>query len=373
MKRNVKKSCLIVLLMLSLFGAFSLPASATDDGTVYGTESLSEGAVGALDDFRDILPGGYEDLAEPFESADSIGFERLFSIIADGVSGRRGELVSFLLLVIGCAILISLSASLGGEYSSLCRGAVGVICSVCIFSRLFPIVDEVARTVGEINGFFGALIPLMATVNTLGGNVTAASSQALGMTLTMQLYGSLGSSLTLIIGAMFAVGMLSTLGGGFAAVGRGVRGLFGRGMGIFTALLAGTLSLQTLLTGVSDSTAMRVARYAISGTVPIVGGAVSSALSTLAGGLSYAKGVIGGGAVAVLVLMAAVPLVILLLYKLCFFLAITFLDFTSGGEGGECLVAISGGLDALISVYTMTSVIYIFQVILFIMGGIALE
>ena len=373
MKKYVKKCCQILCLALIIGALLCIGVSAEGVGTSKVGADAEAGVEGALSDFRDLLPEGYGELSDPKVAGDSVGFEHLLGIIIDGVADRRGELSSFLLLLIGCVILISLSSHVTGEHAALCRGAVGVVCSVGVFSRLFPIVAEVSGTLASINGFFGALIPLMATVNTLGGNVSVASSSAMGMTLTMQLYGALGSSLTLIVGAMFAVGMLSTLGGGFASVGRGVRGLFGRGMGVFTALLAGTLSLQTVLTGVSDSTAMRVARYAISGTVPIVGGAVSSALSTLVGGLSYAKGVIGGGAIAALVLMAAVPLVVLLLYKLCFFLASLFLDFVSGGEGGECLVAISGGLDALISVYTMTSVIYIFQLILFIMGGIALE
>lgn len=370
MRKIVKKGCQIVVLTLVLCSLFVIGAGAEAKA---GETLPQSGVEDVLSEFESLLPEEYAELSDHGAIADAVGFDRLVKIISDGVLGRGSELLSFLLLLVGSVILICLTSVLTSDRAPLCRGAVGVVTAVAVFSRLFPLVSEITETLRRLSGFFGSLIPLLATVNTMGGNVSSASTQALGMTLTMQLYGSLGASLSLVVGGVFAVGMLSGLGGGFASVGRAVKGFFGRGMGVFTALLAGTLSLQTLLTGVSDSTAMRVARYAISGTVPIVGGAVSAALSTLVGGLSYAKGVIGGGAVLVLSLMAAVPLVILLLYKLCMFISLTLLDFASGGEGGECLSAISGGLDALISVYVMTSVIFIFQVILFIMGGIALE
>lgn len=329
------------------------------------------GAEGLLRDFASLLPAGSEGLDDPDKISDAVGVEQLFSLAVGVLAGKGSEIGSFLLLLVGCVILLALSGTLDGERGVLCRVGIGTVCSVSVFLRLLPLVRGVCDALDSLGGFFSSLIPLVASVNAMGGSASVAQTQAVGMTLTMHLYGEIGRWLTAVALACFAFGMIGALGGTLSNIGRALRGLFGRGMGLLTALVAGTLSLQTLLSGVSDSATMRIARFAITGSVPIVGGTVGAALSTLAGGLSYARGVIGGGGVAVLIITAASPLVIMLLYKLCFFAAISLGELTGADTGS--LSAAAGSLDAALSAYVMTAVIYIFELVLFIMGSSSIQ
>lgn len=358
--------------------AVSADAEMADEGRsvmlLSDTEGQTEGADELVEEFRDILPPGMEGYAELSESGDSLGFEALFETVGSAITGSSGEVASFFLLLLGCAILMACAGFITGEHAALCRGGVATICAVAIFSRLLPLIKEVTASLSLIHRFFGALIPLMGSATLMGGGVSASSAQTMGMSLTLQCYSALASVLGVLFGAMFALGMASSIGeGGIGRVAGVIRSAFSRGMGVLTALLAGTLALQTMLAGVADTASMRAARYAVTGLIPIVGNAVSGSLAALAGGLSYARGVIGGGGIAVLVSLFALPLITLLLYKLCFFLATVLLEFCGAEEGVRCISAISGGFDALISVYSMTAVIYIFEVIVFIMGGVAIS
>jgi hypothetical protein len=109
-------------------------------------------------------------------------------------------------------------------------------------------------------------------------------------------------------------------------------------------------------------------RYAVSGLVPIVGSTVSGAMSTIVGGLSGVGGIIGASSVAVILSIALAPLVYLLLYRLAFALA-AFVTDMLGGEATNTVKGLAGSLDVLISVYVMTTIIYIFEIIVVILGG----
>jgi hypothetical protein len=158
---------------------------------------------------------------------------------------------------------------------------------------------------------------------------------------------------------------------GVEAVGRGVRNLFMWLVGITTALITGTLALQTLIDTASDSTAMRAARYAASGMIPVVGSTVSGALSTLAAGLTYAKSFIGVGAILVIVTFALSPLIMLLLYRFALSAVIIFSDFVGIGGGAKIFGAYRFVIDSVVTLYALSALVYVLEIILFIKCGVA--
>ena len=204
-----------------------------------------------------------------------------------------------------------------------------------------------------------------------GGSATAASC-ASGLNITLWLTGLLSERLLLPVVVAVFVGSAasSVLGGASERVGVGIVRGFKRLIGAIGAIVAAVFGLQTYISVAADSAAIRAAKYAAGGLVPVVGSTVSGALSTLAGGLYSLGGVIGASSVAVIVAMALSPLVLLLLYKLALYVCTLFLEFS--GVGGGCISGFSSALDSLISVYVMTIIIYIFEVVMLIWGGKAI-
>ena len=137
-------------------------------------------------------------------------------------------------------------------------------------------------------------------------------------------------------------------------------------------MLGGTMALQTVIASASDGMLIRSAKFTASSSIPIVGGAVSGALSTLAAGLSYAKSIVGGGSLVLMLTVTLSPIIILLAYRLILSIAVNFLTFLDTGGGVRCFSAMLGALDALIGVLSMSTVVYIFEIILFIKSGVAI-
>ena len=166
---------------------------------------------------------------------------------------------------------------------------------------------------------------------------------------------------------------MSALGNKSAiTVGKGIKGLFTWATGLFTTLITAIFSLQTLVASAADSAAMRTAKYMASGLIPVVGSAVSGALATLASGLSYAKTLVGSGAILVLISLAISPLLMLLLYRLAFTVAISVAELVGAEKCSNIFNAYRYAFDMTIAVYVLSVIVYLFQVILFLKVGVAL-
>lgn len=342
--------------------------------------SVKVGAEGEVDEylseFDGILPDDFSGMADdPSELIDRVGIEGLLAEIVAILSEKRGEVVSFFLMLVGFVALSGLVSLIPAKTSAGADVVTSLVSSVLIFSVIRNIFGSITDSLSKICNFFGSLVPITVGITALGGGNSTATVQASGMYTTLSLVSALVERIfspLLFLG--LALSLLSSFGNeGVLAVGKGLKGLFMWIIGILGAILTAAISLQTLIASAVDSASIRAARYAASGLIPVVGSTVSSALSTLASGLSYAKGIVGGGAIVVLIFMALSPLVLLLLYRLALSLSIILADFTGARSVGGVFSSFRFSLDMLIAVYAVSTLIFVFEIILFVkMGNVLL-
>ncbi len=358
----MKKLCKLLIIVV-IFSAFALNVNA-------------EGAADeALSEFEELLPPELSGItAEPDRLLDAISVRALAEEVLLLAFGERGRIISFLMLLLGCAVLIAVSGYASGKLSEPCRLAVGALCSLLIFERVGDVFLSIDDSLTRVTELFSALIPIFTGITLSGGGVATASAQAAGMNITLAVVGRAGTAVMLsAVGLGLALALLSAFGDeNIALLSKSLSGFFKWAVGIATTAIAATLSLQSVVATAADSAAMRAAKYAASGLIPVVGSAVSGALSTLASGLSYAKGIVGAGAIAVMLSIVLSPLIILLLYRLAFSFAVSFSDFLGASAATGIFGAYRTALDTLIAVYSLCSVICIFEIILFMKGGVAL-
>ena len=92
------KKIIKMLIIVVVFSAFSFGCSAKE-------------AEDYIEDFREAMPEKYGDKLEDGEDVLSlIGPDALISELLSVLSQRRGEIFSFLLIVLGSAVLLSLSS-----------------------------------------------------------------------------------------------------------------------------------------------------------------------------------------------------------------------------------------------------------------------
>ena len=350
-----------IITIVVIIAVFTLPAAASELHEDY------------ISEFEEILPEGYDGLTD--EGAVSlVGIDAVLSLLINGVLGERGAIGEFFLLLIGTLTLSYLASFYSGPLSDTASSAVALISSILILGSLYPVFLSAMDTVKTLSSFFSLSVPIMTGITLSGGGVSTAATQAVGMNFTVSIISALASGAFISLASFsFSLSLASSLGDeSSSTLARGIRSLVGWLVGILTTLFLGTLSLQTVITSAHDGAAMRAAKYAAQGIIPVVGGTVSGALSTLVGGLAYAKDIVGSGAIAVILTASLSPLVIMLLYRLSVSVAASFSDTLSAGAMSRTLSAFRFAMDTVIVIYSLSLIAYILEIILFMKGGVGL-
>ena len=362
-----KRIFCFLFLSILLFLFFSASASAQ-------SQEITDGI---LNDFSEIIPEE-SDVTLDDSLLSGVGFEGLLGDILSAALGEWGGVSAFFLMLMGFAVITAIAEGTWASDNPLLRrnvsAAVAAIASVSIFTSLYSVVDTVREGLVSVLDFFALLIPIVTATGAASGAVESAAVHATNMSITLSVLQKVctGALLPLVF-ALFSLALASSVGeGGIASVARGIKNTFMWGMGIVCTALVGSIALQSMLASAGDNATLRAVKYAASGMIPIVGNTVASTLATLAGGLALVKSTVGVGAIAVIISLALAPLVSLLLYRLAFTVAIVFLELFGSCDGVRSFSAFRSALDALSAVYSVSVVVCIIEIVIFLKSGGAL-
>ncbi len=315
---------------------------------------------------------------EPEELLARVGVRGLCEEIYASLIGEGGAMAAFLLLCLGSTVLIAVAAhsvSDGGT-ASLLEGLAAAMMGIAVFEPLNASAHATEQLLSETAAFFGAVSPILQGITLAAGGVQSAAAGALGAQITLYAVELFLCRIVVpIASVLMALGLISTLGDEGAALSSlsgGIKRIFLWLLGLGTTLLSAALSMQTVLSAGTDTAAIRTAKYAASGLLPLVGGAVSAALSTLATGLSFVKSVAGVSVVAALLLLSVPLLIRLLLYRLCLDISVGFSEFLGVRMATRMFSAFRSGMDALIAVLSLSTLLFLLQSILFLFAGVAI-
>lgn len=367
MKKAIKKSALFITLLLSLFFMFPLSSYAYTSSDE--TESIWK-------EFQETIPDGVDKPSDKEDIISGVGIDALLSEITSALSGECGNAVAFFAMIFGISMLVAVSETSfpieNQSFSKRVSAAVAMISSVMIFEGIGPLCFTVKESLVLLTDFFSSLIPIFTAILTAGGNINSAPVQALNMNITLSLIAKIATSLLLpLCFAFFSLALASSIDdGAVSAVAKGIKGLFMWLLGISTTVILAAVSMQSMIAGAADSAYLRAAKYAASGMIPVVGSTVSSALATLSGGLSYVKNAVGISSVFIIICISLSPLISLLLRRFAFSVSVSFLEYMGSTGGVRVFSSFRAALDALISVYVISVIIYISEIIVFIKCGV---
>lgn len=370
MKRRLFSFLLMLLLSIALV---TIKVCGTEKKTAK-EDKLDGEAQELIDEFCDTVYGECGIDAKNIIINGGIGIDGFVEETADVLGGYSGRLLPFFMTVVGFAILsvVSASASFSTELTkNKTQSAVLVVFSCVAYPQLNAAFTVVAESLESIASFFGAAMPVMTAITTASGAVNSAGIQAMNMNIILGVLGSSAVTLLLPLAhCMLTLALISSMGeGGIYKLSGSIKNLFTFGLGIVSAASSAIIALQSVIAGARDSAMLRAARYAAGGLIPVVGSSVSGALSTLAGGLAYAKSTVGASAIVIILFLSITPLVLLLMFRLAFSVSLFVLEFSENSGGVRCFSAFRTAIDSIISVYVMSTLVCIVQFIVFMKGG----
>lgn len=321
------------------------------------TEDIYEGLSG-------ILPEGLTDTEELLDL--SLFGELIFGAVRDGVSRCGG----FLLTLVGVALLLSLAERgvFDRALESTSSAALSGVLSIPVFSSLYSLIGECSSAVSEGCELFSGLLPLMISVTALEGGAVSSAVQGAGMSLALSfISGVILKGLLPIVSVSLSLALLTSFDkeGIIGSLSSIIRGFILSVMGIIGMLLPATLAVQSLLASAKDTLALRSAKYAVGSMIPIVGGTVAGALSTLSAGAGVLRSAVGGVGAACIIYIFLSPLLMLLLYRGCITLTLSLLDCLGVQSGGRMLKALLSAYDSLLALLACSFVIFLLETVIF--------
>lgn len=360
----------ILCICLLICPLFSLSATAEET-----SDLVTEEMEGFLSQLDELLPDGSDALLTDEGLREAASVEGIVTMITDALLGVGQTLWPFVCMLLGASCLMTLLPEGEGTVSSVARAAIGAVFAVAVYEQLHAAVTAVLEGTEAAAAFFGSLVPLLGAVTLAGGGEATGAAQTLGMSMTVEaLELCLSYVLVPLTSLLFALGLVGLLGdgGGARTLCAQVKRVFLWCVGLLSTLTAAVLGLQTVLATSTDSVAMRTVKYTVSGMLPIVGGTVSGALSTLSTGLLYVKSTVGVGAIVVLLSLVLPPLVSLGVYRLSMGACASLWRFVSPDRPSPLLDTFCAAIDTTLSVGCLSAVLMIVEIVFFMKSGIAL-
>lgn len=289
------KKIVIFLILVFFIGSFQgikVCAQVYNLESIYKEQKDSSGANNLGKDLpkdtqRDLDDIGINgvDLNELTKVTPEKIFGKIFSMIEKRVPEYSKSMFSILAIIMLCALVESFKLSLGEKPLS---GAVNVIGVLCICTMIImPITESIStmsRSLKAAGNFMLCYVPIMAGIMVASGQAMAATSYNSIMLIINEFIVQLTNVFLIpVLNLFLAVSVASSLSPKIKL--SGICNVFSKiikwSLGMCMTIFVGVLTIQNVISAAADSAGNKAAKFIISGFVPIVGGALGDAFSTI--------------------------------------------------------------------------------------------
>ena len=238
------------------------------------------------------------------------------------------------------------------------------VCAGAVLLPVFSVITAALRTLKGGAQFMLSFTPIYCTVLIASGKpLTASSSGAVLLAASQAVVWLTSNFITPILSAYLAVCMCGNIS---PAINVGNLGEFLKkfaswSLGLIMTVYIGILSLQSTVNAAADSLALKTGKFMIGSFVPVVGGAVSEALSTVQASIDILRSSAGIYGVVVLVLIILPSIIQLLLWRAVLLLSSTVAAMFSVDKIGALLRAADSAISLIIGIVLICSVAFIFS------------
>ena len=376
--------CVIIVLLLIPFkvSAAEYEFAAGDDMEIYPTEEmdglmngLPEEVRGEIEEF--ISAKNDEERYSSLKDKLDVYYwlEYIAGVIRDILLPTAGSCAALL-----CVILVSsvLTTTLGIRQSeglrNICNLVLSLVMAVSVAEIAYSAINTATEYIARICTMMTSMLPVMEAIMLTGGSVS--QSQVNGTALMLYITVTENVTRFVIVPLASALFALTTTSGVFSGVNissliSGVRRLLMTVFGFFLMIFSFVLGIQSSLARSADTLGMKTVRFALGSYVPVVGGAVSEALSTISGGLSLIRKTTGAVGIVIILLIVLPTLLKLFLSRMSLVICKTVSDILGCADASRIL----GDADSILSVFlglaVMSAIFFIFAVTLFMNSGLS--
>lgn len=339
------------------------------------TEELQKYLDSLTEEQRELFGDNIADAILSVISGDfKLDYSNVFSAVAglifDGLKGMLPAFCAICSITILCGLLTHFRSSFAENGTAKLIHFVGYSAIlVLILSSLAGVLGDCIAAVNSMRSQMQAIFPVLLTlIATSGGSVSVAVYQPAVLFLSEAVVGIITSAVFPLAGLIFVLNMVGNMSKeikvkNFSAF---FAGIIKWTLGITLAAFTVFLTVQGITSATYDGLSFKAAKYAISNSVPIIGGFLGSGFDLVIAGSVLIKNAVGSCGIALLVIVLAAPLIQLIVCNLFFKLAAAVTEPVGDSGISDFLSSVSGTINYFIAGLISVAFMYFITMLLLI-------
>lgn len=308
----------------------------------------------------------------------SLNTNEFFKLILKIIQDYFREVGSIFIAIIGIIMISVFMDVLKGHFSdSSLANVFNLVSVLCLISIVVvPIISTLSKVINAIeaeSAFITSLIPVLGGIMAVGGQpVTGATYHMVLYGVAQVISAIMYTVVVPLVNIYIALCLASSVSPklNLENAAKGLKNIATWVMGLTVTIFVALLATQTIVTSSADSLTSKAGKFLIGNAIPVVGGALSDAVTTIYGCLGLLKNVVGvfGVVSAILIIL---PILIECLVWV-FMLNVTALisDIFSVKIISDLLRSVSSAVTLLCSILISTGFLLIVSTsIVLVIGG----
>ena len=234
-----------------------------------------------------------------------------------------GEPLKLLGILIAVILLIAIIESLGIEQmSSLSKifDIIGVlVCVGIMYKYISNCIQLTSQTLQDGSSFMLCYVPVFASVVGASGSLTSAGVYNVAVLTVAEVAVQIAYNILMpMLGIFLALSIIEAINPGLSLSGftSGIKKGIQWTLGFIMTIFVGLITIQSIVGTSADNIGIRVAKFAASSFIPVIGSAISEAYTTVKGSLGLLRSGVGTFGIVVLLLTILPPLISVIAIKI---------------------------------------------------------
>ncbi|ERI91327.1 stage III sporulation protein AE [Clostridiales bacterium oral taxon 876 str. F0540] len=277
------------------------------------------------------------------------------------------------IIAIICALLNNLQKAFSrDDISNIAYFACYALIIIILSKSFYDAVDVAKNTISKTGDFMAALVPvLLMLLASVGGFVEATVMDPIiiaAININVKIYVNLIIPIIFMsfvlqfvnnISTEFKIDKLTKLLNQFAIWTQG----------IIMTIFIGIITIRGITSKTIDQVTVKTAKYAVDNFIPIVGKALSDAISTVAGYSLLLKNALSGLGLLIILLIVLFPIIKILIMSFVFKLTAALIEPISDSKIVNCITAVGNSLTLVMSCVISVSIMYFIMISIIASAG----
>lgn len=306
MKRMCKRVLGVLLALLLL----CLPVRAADQSAMLNEQAQQSGAANLAGQTPETAKDGLSALGVSGADPDglqglSVGgvFRFLWEKLKDAATAPFRSVAAVLGILLLCTLAGAMKNSFAeGRVKTAFEAVSALAIAAVLLTPVSACITSVARAVRDSATFLTAFVPVFAGLAAASGHPASAVAMQGGVLLLAQAITQIAATTFVpMVGIFLAFCVVGSVSPGVrvAPLAAFAKKAVTLGLTFALTVFSAVLTVQGFLSQAADTVTMKTAKFVVSGALPVVGGAVSDALGTVASCAGLLKNAVGAYAIVV--------------------------------------------------------------------------